>query len=167
MSTKVFNMELKIISGGQTGVDMAALDAALKVGFPIGGWCPKGRLSEAGTIPLAYSLKETPSPDASQRTEWNVRDSDATLIISPFPVVSNGTAYTLKMIEKHNKPFVVLNCDQLLPASNLVTCLSQWVNDLGINVLNIAGPRESKVPGIYRNALNFLVIFFRRLRTIA
>jgi len=145
---------------------MAALDAALKIGFPIGGWCPKGRLNEAGTIPLIYPLRETPSQDASQRTEWNVRDSDATLIITPFPVVSNGTAYTLKMIEKHKKPFVILNYDLLFPASNLIFPLTQWLKNNQITTLNIAGPRESKMPGIYRNALNFLVIFFKHLKYV-
>ncbi len=160
-------MEIKIISGGQTGVDMAGLDAALKVGFPIGGWCPKGCYNEIGKIPCVYHLTETPSPDTSQRTEWNVRDSDATLIISPFPVVSNGTAYTLQMIEKHNKPFVVVNYNTLvIQNTDLIISLSEWIKTNKIKVLNIAGPRESKVPGIYRNALNFLIIFFRHIKSM-
>ena len=73
----------RIVSGGQTGVDRAALDWALARGFPCGGWCPAGRLAEDGPIPAEYPLTETPAAESSQRTEWNVRDSDATLIVAP------------------------------------------------------------------------------------
>ena len=75
------NFIAKLISGGQTGVDRAALDAALAAGLPIGGWCPKGRLAEDGVIPLRYPLQETPSQQYAQRTRWNVRDADGTLIL--------------------------------------------------------------------------------------
>ncbi len=152
---------IRVISGGQTGVDMAALDAARQAGLPIGGWCPAGRLNEQGRIPDEYPLVETPSADSRQRTEWNVRDSDATLIISPFPVVSNGTAYTLMMIERHRKPFVVLDVERL--DETLIPDLLDWLRANDVRVLNVAGPRESKVPGIYKRARAFLTALFTQI----
>ncbi len=81
----------KIISGGQTGADRAALDFAIARGIPHGGWCPRGRLAEDGTIPALYQLSETPGPDHAQRTEWNVRDSDGTVIFSIAPALTGGS----------------------------------------------------------------------------
>jgi putative molybdenum carrier protein len=79
---------IKIVSGGQTGADRAALDWALARGVPCGGWCPKGRKAEDGPIDLKYPLKETPSSSYLQRTEWNVRDSDATVVFSIEPTLT-------------------------------------------------------------------------------
>mgnify|MGYP006174065873 CR=1 FL=1 len=84
----------RIISGGQTGVDRAALDAAMAAQYPVGGWCPQGRRAEDGPIPRDYPLRETPSAEYAQRTLWNVRDSDATLVLTPGPI-TGGTRWTV------------------------------------------------------------------------
>ena len=84
----------KIVSGGQTGADRAALDWAMAHGVPHGGWCPAGRLAEDGVIDMRYSLKETPQPEYLQRTEWNVRDSDATLIVSCAAELARSSSWS-------------------------------------------------------------------------
>ena len=94
----------KIISGGQTGADRAALDFAIARGIPHGGWCPRGRLAEDGTIPALYQLSETPGPDHAQRTEWNVRDSDGTVIFSIAPALTGGSRETAELARQHQKP---------------------------------------------------------------
>ena len=149
----------KIISGGQTGVDRAALDASINAGYPVGGWCPKGRLAEDGTIPRKYSLDCTPTNSYTQRTEWNVRDSDGTLIISPYSTLSGGTAYTLAMIERWKKPYWLINmgsdyCDKHV---------CSWLINNRIHILNVAGPRESTFPGIYRRAYVILTRLLNQL----
>lgn len=141
----------KIISGGQTGVDRAALDLARDFGLAHGGWCPKGRRSEDGVIPEDYPLKETPGRDYEQRTEWNVRDSDGTLILTTGKP-EGGTALTLEIAQRHEKPFYVVD---LLAKPNLAS-LQYWVEYEKIAVLNVAGPRESRVPGIKAMATEFL-----------
>ncbi|MEM8679348.1 MAG: putative molybdenum carrier protein, partial [Planctomycetota bacterium] len=93
----------KVVSGGQTGVDRGALDAAIYLGLPHGGWCPRGRLAEDGVIPARYELQETTAPQYAVRTEKNVIDSDATLILHSGPL-SGGTKYTRAMAEKHQRP---------------------------------------------------------------
>jgi len=97
-----------IISGGQTGVDRAALGVALALGLPHGGWCPAGHRAEDGRIPGQYRLRETPSADYLQRTEWNVRDSDATLILSPEPL-EGGTEATRKFTQQYARPCLIIN----------------------------------------------------------
>jgi hypothetical protein len=94
----------KILSGGQTGADRAALDWALAHNEPFGGWCPKGRKAEDGPIDLKYPLKETPSVAYVQRTEWNVRDSDATVLFSIDPTLTGGSLKTMDFARKHKKP---------------------------------------------------------------
>lgn len=141
----------KIVSGGQSGVDRAALDVAAELALPRGGWCPKGRYSEDGPIPDAYPLKETPSPDTSQRTEWNVRDADGTLVLTEGKP-SGGTAVTICFAGRHGKPCLVLDLEED-PEPGAV---GRWVAEHGIAVLNVAGPRESKRPGVYRRAAAFL-----------
>src|SRR5229473_2876346 len=94
----------KIVSGGQTGADRAALDFAIAHQIPHGGWCPKGRKCEDGTLADRYELKETPSNDYPQRTEWNVRDSDGTVIFSIAPVLTGGSKQTVNLAMKHQKP---------------------------------------------------------------
>jgi hypothetical protein len=98
----------KIVSGGQTGADRAALDWALAHGVEGGGWCPKGRKAEDGPIDPKYPLKETPSSAYLQRTEWNVRDSDATVLFSIDPTLTGGSKKTVEFARKHNKPWLHL-----------------------------------------------------------
>ncbi len=132
----------KIISGGQTGVDRAALDAAFSLGIPCGGWCPKGRRAEDGLIDFCYPLNETDSSDYKVRTEKNVIYSDGTLILH-VGRVSGGTAYTIKMAEKHKKPVRVVD----LAVNPNPSEILKWAEEKRISTLNVAGPRESKVPG--------------------
>jgi hypothetical protein len=136
----------KLVSGGQTGVDSAALDAALELGIACGGWCPRGRRSEAGPIPDAYGLTETPSDVVAQRTEWNARDSDGTLVIVEGPTVG-GTTLTVEMAERYAKPYLIL--DLLRPQDDARDVVRAWLAKNNIRVLNVAGPRESTTPGIY------------------
>lgn len=144
----------KIISGGQTGVDRAALVAAKEYGYPIGGWCPKGRRAEDGVIPAYWPLIETPSDDYSQRTKWNVRDSDGTLILN-LDTLDGGTLETLRLAQQvYLKPVIVV---QLGEQYSWVARRWLEMNPIHpIHVLNIAGPRESKRPGVYDKALYFL-----------
>jgi len=147
---------LKVVSGGQTGVDRAALDAARAAGLPCGGWCPKGRLAEDGPIDSAYPLVETPSADYAQRTEWNVRDSDGTLVVARGRP-KGGTALTVNLARRHGKPLLVVDLSQN-PSPEEV---SRWIEAGGIRVLNVAGPRESQSLAIGREARGFLERLFR------
>lgn len=133
---------LKIVTGGQTGVDRAALDVALALGIPCSGWCPKGRLAEDGEIDAHYPLKETPSEDVAQRTEWNARDSDGTLILN-IGNPTDGTPLTAQMAEKYNKPYITLELDK----DPELSTFKKWLAEHNIKTLNIAGPRESHAPG--------------------
>lgn len=144
-------MVKKVVSGGQSGVDRAALDVALELGLPCGGWCPKGRAAEDGTLPARYPLTETPSEIHAQRTEWNVRDSDGTLVLTRG-TPTEGTALTVKLARKHKKPCLVLDFLERPDPS----AVRAWADPHGIRTLNVAGPRESKCPGIYADAKDFL-----------
>ena len=141
----------KLISGGQTGVDRAALNAAMELGIPCGGWCPKGRRAEDGVIPSQYPLEETSSPDYPQRTEFNIQDSDGTLILTWGPPLS-GTLLTFKLARKHHKPYQLID----LSEGGNVWKVREWIKNGAIQILNVAGPRESEAPGIHDRALNFL-----------
>ena len=133
---------LKIVSGGQTGADRAALDWALANGLPCGGWCPLGRLAEDGVIDARYPLRETPEPSPAQRTEWNIRDSDGTLIVSLAKRLVGGTRLTEDLAERFAKPLLILaKEDGELPAQ--AESLQQFIATNHIAVLNVAGPRES------------------------
>jgi hypothetical protein len=145
----------KVISGGQTGVDRAALDFALENGIPCGGWCPQGRKAEDGMIPPRYPLQETPSPDYKERTEWNVRDSDGTLILT-WGKPTQGTAFTIEVAQRLGKPCLII--DLLSPP--FWPAVYDWFKKYSLNILNVAGPRESKVPEIYGRALDYLEKIF-------
>jgi hypothetical protein len=131
--------QFTIVSGGQTGADRAALDWALAHGVNCGGWCPKGRLAEDGPIDLKYPLKETPSESYSERTEWNVRDSDATVVFSITPELSGGSKETLELARKHDKPCLHLHSG--LPDAS--ERLRAFLEKNKVKVLNVAGPRSS------------------------
>lgn len=132
-------------------MDRAALDVAFERNIPCAGWCPLGRRAEDGPLPDRYPLRETESGDYRQRTAWNVRDSDATLILNQGELVG-GTALTLECAESYRRPYLVLT----LGEADAVDSARRWLAKHGVRVLNIAGPRESKRPGIYRSAVSFL-----------
>jgi hypothetical protein len=137
-----------IISGGQTGVDRAALDAANALGITHGGWCPAGRRAEDGRIPEHYRLRETDSPDYAVRTRRNVDDADATLIISP-PPLSGGTALTHDYAVQVGRSCLVIDPEDTSAVAKARAWLAQLpAASSGDYTLNIAGPRESQVPGI-------------------
>ena len=141
----------RVVSGGQTGVDRAALDVARELGIPCGGWCPRGRRAEDGPIPDGYPLRETPSGAYPERTAWNVRDSDGTLIVTRGkPRV--GTALTVSLARRAGKPVLVVDLEAGARPSDVRSFL---VEDR-IRVLNVAGPRESEAPGIHDDAFAFL-----------
>ncbi len=142
---------MKIVSGGQTGVDRGALDAAIASGIDHGGWCPRGRLAEDGRIPDRYELLETDSPEFSVRTERNVVDSDATLILFRGRL-GGGTELTRRLAEKHGKRHSVVDLDD--PPSSEEIC--RWLRANQVQVLNVAGPRESQSPGIAALAGEFV-----------
>ncbi len=136
----------KIISGGQTGADRAALDFAIAHGIPHGGWCPRGRLAEDGTIPTCYQLNETPAADYEQRTEWNVRDSDGTVIFSIAATLAGGSKHTAELARQYRKPCLQLSRESDAEAS--ATKLRDFLAGHQIKVLNVAGPRQSQEPEV-------------------
>jgi Circularly permutated YpsA SLOG family len=145
----------KIISGGQTGVDQAALDAAIALGMAHGGWIPKGRLTEAGPLPDTYQLQEMPTDSYPERTEKNVVDSDGTLIISRG-ALSGGTDYTRVMVLKHGRQMLHVDLTQYRNPADAASLVSSWIRMNRIEILNVAGPRASKDPAIYKEALAIL-----------
>lgn len=142
---------LKVVSGGQSGVDKAALDAGRALGLPLGGWCPRGRKAEDGPIDPSYPLDETPDEDYTQRTEWNVRDAGGTLVLTRGRP-SGGTAFTIAVARRLGRPLLVLD----LGADPAPDEVRRWIETAGIGVLNVAGPRESQRPGIGAQARAFL-----------
>jgi hypothetical protein len=143
----------RIVSGGQTGVDRGALDAALVLGLPCGGWCPRGRKAEDGPLDPRYPLRETPTSDYPERTEWNVRDSDGTLILGRGRP-GGGTALTIALARRLGRPHLVLDLGAHPPPDPARVTL--WAEAHGIATLNVAGPRESQHPGIQDEARAFL-----------
>ena len=158
----------KVISGGQTGVDQAALRAAKDCGLEIGGWCPPGRECEGGVVPAEFPLKETPqerSPDApdvarSQRTEWNVRDSDGTLVIlAGDAAIDPGTAWAIECARRFDKPIFVFRIDDL----NAQTTIRQWLDASPIQTLSVGGPSELTAVGIGERVYALLCAVFEEL----
>ena len=144
--------DIKIIAGGQTGADRATLDWAIAHGIPHGGWCPKGRWAEDGPIPARYALRETPSAEPAQRTEWNVRDSDGTVIFSIHANLSGGTLLAAQFARKYQKPllhiFKMAGRESGVGDSVKAELLRGFLQEHEIRILNIAGPRASEEAAI-------------------
>lgn len=134
--------DLKIVSGGQTGADRAGLDWAITRGFTHGGWCPKGRRSEDGKVDSRYQLTETPTANYLQRTEWNVRDSDVTLIFTLAERLDGGSKRTAEFAEKLVKPWLHIH-PRVHPKY-----VARFLTKHQAKSVNIAGKRESSAPGI-------------------
>ncbi len=148
-------MFTRIVSGGQTGVDRAALDVALELGLPCGGWCPRGRRAEDGPIDPRYPLSETPWDGYPQRTEWNVRDSDGTLVLTRG-APDRGTALTVELARRRGRPHLIVDLNQTPDVDEV----RAWAGANGVRVLNVAGPRESSRPGVHDEAAAFLRALF-------
>jgi hypothetical protein len=152
------NPLLLVVSGGQTGVDRAALDAAMDSGIDVGGWCPRGRRAADGIIPEKYPLTETHGKNYQTRTKWNVCDSDATLIICRNEP-TGGTALTIRICKDIPKPYMVYQLDDEDP-----TAVLKWLKSYNVDVLNIAGPRELKSCPVYDQTRKFLIGLFKLMR---
>lgn len=169
-----FFSQFTICSGGQTGVDQGALDAAISLGIPHGGWCPKGRITEDGPLPRKYYLREHVSSKYAPRTKQNIIDSDGTLILTYGATVwsSPGTRLTSRYVFELKKPNLNINLSQvyaemqakedptqIFPASQEVL---DWINKEGIMILNVAGPREIHEKGIqYKSSLFLACTFYK------
>ncbi|QNN55554.1 putative molybdenum carrier protein [Diaphorobacter ruginosibacter] len=138
----------RIVSGGQTGADRGALDFAIKHGYIHGGWAPHGRLAEDGVIPAKYQLTEMAEGGYRQRTRRNVVDSDATLVVN-LGDLDGGTLATKVFAEKSAKPCLVVQVDAGV-SEEMADRVIAWLRQHDVKILNVAGPRESKRPGIYR-----------------
>ena len=143
----------KIISGGQTGADRAGLDVALARSIPAGGWCPAGRRAEDGVIPAHYPLTETTSAIHAVRTRGNVRTGDATLVFN-LGELDGGTLLTASYAAGRGKPCLLVQLDE--PDHPTPAEVAAWLREHNVRVLNVAGPRESKRPGIYQGVREFL-----------
>ncbi|MCX5815196.1 MAG: putative molybdenum carrier protein [Proteobacteria bacterium] len=149
-------MNTKIVSGGQTGADIAALDVAIKLNIPHGGWIPKGRKTEAGPLPDRYQLQEMPTGSYTRRTEQNVIDSDGTLVFM-HSILSGGSLKTYNYAKKYNKPCLHLDMTKL-SVDEAVKEMLQWIEKNNLQILNVAGPRGSKDPEIYTVVKEVLTI---------
>jgi len=153
----------KIISGGQTGVDRAALDVAIQLGIEHGGWMPKGRLAEDGAVPARYRLQEMPTEDYPARTEKNVLESDGTLLISRGSP-TGGTDYTRRMALKHGKHLLHIDLSLGRQTAEAGSLIASWIELNRIETLNVAGPRASHDASIYADAVSILVQAFHHHR---
>ena len=144
----------KIISGGQTGADQAALDASIKLGIPHGGWIPKGRMTENGPLPDKYDLIEMPTKSYPDRTKKNIKESDGTLILS-HGRLTGGSEYTRKWAVKYSKPMAHINLSSVTPFDAAVL-INNWIVEYDIKMINIAGPRASKDSKIYQSTLDII-----------
>ena len=137
-----------IVSGGQTGADRAALDFAIRAGIDHDGWCPKGRLAEDGPLSETYQLRETTSRRYDQRTRWNIRDSDATLVLTISPVLRGGTGLTAEVAQRVGKPCLHLCQESIRSIAEAAHCLRQFLIQNNVSRLNVAGPRATQEPAI-------------------
>ena len=155
---------MKLLSGGQSGVDRAVLDVAIARGIAYGGWCPKGGWAEdfpspPGLLAKYLGLRETPRADPAQRTDWNVRDADACMIVIDAGglAVSQGTALAEEFAHRYRKPILVVDLGAPEPVERAVLWLRVQLRRLGADlVLAVGGPRESEAPGIHAKARTFL-----------
>jgi hypothetical protein len=150
---------LAIFSGGQTGVDRAALDAALSAGAPCGGWCPAGRLAEDGVLPERYPLREAIEGGYRERTRANVRDSGGTLVIHAGEL-EGGTAQTINFCQAHGKPYLLIDSNAVTPEAAAATA-RRFVSEHRIAILNVAGPRASKHPQLYAYAFTLVTLVLK------
>ncbi|MBI4816450.1 MAG: putative molybdenum carrier protein [Deltaproteobacteria bacterium] len=150
-------MRFKVVSGGQTGVDRAALDVALTFGLDCGGWCPKGRLAEDGTIPAKYPLSETKSPEYHVRTQRNVEGSSATLVVTRG-APTGGTRFTVEVAQSIRRPVLIADLDY--GEAVVAEKIASWLHQSKPRILNVAGPRESGAPGITEQACRVLATAF-------
>jgi len=142
-------------------VDRAALDVAMFLEIPHGGFCPLGRRAEGGPIPDIYQLRETPERDYAVRTEKNVIHSDGTLILFR-QIMSRGTELTRRLTLKHKRPCLCINLDDPeFIAIEAYESLHAWIAKENVAILNIAGPRESSSPGVTKMAESFLISAIR------
>ena len=163
MNTRIsLERSLKIVSGGQTGADRAALDWAIAHQIPHGGWCPKGRLAEDGTIASCYNLTETPSSQYSERTQWNVRDSDGTVVFSISGEIFAGTLLTVESAKKYEKPYIHIYKE--LVDVDTVNRFQLFLFDFGIVNLNVAEPRASDELEAYQFVIEILDRAFLHLK---
>ena len=143
-------------------MDRAALDAALALEIPCGGWCPAGMEAEDGPIDPCYNLRPTPRRAEAERTLWNVRDTDATLIVSPLPLIG-GTALTLRCALRLCRSHLVVDPGRGPgPEPDSVAAITEWLANSETGILNVAGPRESERPGIYDIAYQLLILAFSK-----
>ena len=133
---------LNIISGGQTGVDRAALDVALKHGIDCGGWCPAGRLDESGRIPDRYPVQELQAGGFTERTLQNVKDSDGTVVIY-CGQIGGGTKQTVRLCVELKRPYELFDASKV-PAEDAANLITDFVRAKRIGILNVAGPRQSE-----------------------
>ena len=154
---------IKIISGGQSGVDRVALDFALQYGILCGGWCPKGRKAEDGRIDEKYPLTETTDDNYDIRTKLNVEESDGTLIFFK-KMPDKGTLLTKEFANKINKPVLEINLSDNQKQN--LQIVNTWLQDYNFKILNIAGPRESNSPGIYNDSLGFLEQLLKKANSL-
>jgi hypothetical protein len=164
-ATKRVEAGVKIISGGQTGIDRAALDIALERGIESGGWCPTGRLDEFGRIPDHYPLKELKNGGFTERTLQNVRDSDGTVIIYSGKL-SGGTEQTVRFCIEQRRPRELIDACKI-SAENAAQVIADFVRENKINILNMAGPRQSEWPEGYDYGARALDIFLNSIASKA
>jgi len=172
----------KIVSGGQSGVDRGALDASIAAGLDHGGWCPRGRKAEDGPIPAQYQLIELPSSSYAARTERNVVESDGTLVLA-WGKPAGGTRLTQRLAARLGKPSLLVDLgdvqsaaggesepdvadSQLAPTDRQLDAVLTWIGRSSIEVLNVAGPRESQSPGIQKRAERFITRLIARSRNM-
>ncbi len=148
---------ITVVSGGQTGADRGALDAAIESGTPAGGWCPKGRIAEDGRIPEKYPLWELPGGNYRERTQKNVVDSDGTVIVY-FGTLSGGTELTLRICILEKKPYVLIDAE-VFAIKEAAKKIRNFADHYSIHILNVAGPRASKVPDAYGYTKKLLLCF--------